>query len=763
MVKKQKLEVSKESTEKAKEAVLPKKELKIIEKTIKKSPGSENTTLIITEKPQAALKIADSLSDGKDRKYNEGGVPFYEFERNGNKFIVGCAVGHLFTLAQKKEKGVKLQIPTFDVEWVSNSEKAKAYIKKYAVLLKNLSLRSSKFIVATDYDIEGEVIGLNVVRFLAKQKDAQRMKFSSLTKDELNNAFENLSPTLNWGQAIAGESRHFVDWFYGINLSRALMRSLSKAGRFRIMSIGRVQGPALAIVVDKELQINAFKSEPYWQVFLQIQDLNNKKLEVKFPKDITKEAELLKFKHLKGKKAQAITEVKQEQINPPVPFDLTTLQTESYKFFGLTPTQSLQIAQKLYLDGIISYPRTSSQKYPEGIGYDKILKVLDKKFSFVKHAVNKKPIEGKKSDPAHPAIYPTGEFKNLEGREKDVYELIVRRFVSCFCNPAVVDEKVVEVSINDLKFYAKGFTIKEKGWMEVYRADLKETDLPTINGEVEIKEIRIEQKMTQPPKRYTESSLLKELEKRNLGTKATRAAIIQTLYDRGYIKERSIEATPLGTKLIETLKKHSPIIINEELTRGLEKEMDSIQTATKDLEKKQENILIKTKKTISDIIAEMRKKEEIIGKELAEGTDELFEQEKIDNTLNICPKCKKANLRILLNRASRRYFIACSGYPECKNTFSLPPNSLIRPSKDKEDKLELCPECQSPLLLAIRKAKRPWKFCFNPLCKSNEEWRKKKEEALRLKEQEGTNSEVKPEVKEAVKEVKPDKKVAKKK
>jgi DNA topoisomerase-1 len=697
---------------------------------IEKVKKDKDTTLIITEKPAAALKIAESLGETNYKKYSDSGVPFYEFERDGKKFIVGCAVGHLFGISQKTEKGKKAEIPTFDVEWKPNFEARKAdYSKKYYTLLKKLVQRASHFIVATDYDIEGEVIGLNIIRFIAKEKDAKRMKFSSLTKDELNQAYEQVSPHLNWGQGIAGEARHYIDWFYGINLSRALMRSLSKAGRFRIMSIGRVQGPALAIVVDKEKHIKKFKPEPYWQVFLLVQDLNKKKVEVKFPKDITKESELLKFKHLKGKKAIAETQIKEETIYPPIPFDLTTLQTESYRFFGLTPTQTLKIAQQLYLEGLISYPRTSSQKYPEAIGYNKILKTLEKRFSIVKYAINKKPTEGKKTDPAHPAIYPTGEFRKLEGRDKDVYDLIVHRFVSCFCLPAIVDEKTIIVSILDLKFYTKGVIIKEKNWINVYKADIKEQELPTINGEVEIKEIRIEQKMTQPPKRYSEASLLKELEKKSLGTKSTRASIIETLYERGYIKERSIEATPLGEKLIDTLKKYSPIIVNENLTRELEKEMDSIQTASKELEKKQEHVLEKAKTSIRHIIKEMRDKEEAIGKELAEGNEETWQQEREDNTLTQCPKCRKGNLRILYAKAYKRFFVGCSNYPECRATFSLPPNSLIRTLKDKEGKFELCQECKFPLLLAIRKEKRPWKFCFNPECKTNEEWMKKKQEA----------------------------------
>lgn len=684
---------------------------------ITKMKKTGNAILIITEKPQAAMKIAAALSDGKEKKLNDAGVPFYEFVKNGRKIIVGCAVGHLFGIGQK-EKGAA--IPNFDVEWKPNYEnKGAEFTRKYFNLLKKLSQQASEFIVATDYDIEGEVIGWNVIRFISKEKDAKRMKFSSLTKDELTESFENLQPTINWGQAIAGETRHFVDWFYGINLSRALMRALKAAGRFKILSIGRVQGPALAIIVDKELEIRNFKSTPYWQVFLQIQDIKGQKLEVKYPRDLISDKELLKFKQLKGKKGQAKTEIKEEKIAAPTPFDLTTLQTESYRFFRLSPAQTLQIAQKLYLEGLISYPRTSSQKYPESIGYQKILGKLGKKYPILKYAVNKKPTEGKKTDPAHPAIYPTGDSGKLADQERKVYELIVRRFVSCFCDAAIVDNKKVEVSVNDLLFNARGVQIKEKNWMNVYKSSLKEEEIPTINGEVDIREIRIEEKMTQPPKRYTQASLVKELESRNLGTKSTRAAIIETLYDRNYMKGTSVEASPLGIKMVETLRKYSPIILDEELTRTLEQEMEEMQLKNNNLQESEKHALEEAKKAIVKITNDMKKHEIEIGKALDEANTELREEQRKENTLNKCPKCNEGNLRILFNRGIHRYFVACDKYPECKTTFSLPPNALIKPAGEN------CPECNFPMLLAIRKAKRPWKFCFNPVCKTNEEWQKK--------------------------------------
>jgi len=684
--------------------------------------SKSQTTLIITEKPQAATKIAIALGDAK--KKNLGGVPYYEIhdKTEDKKILIGCAVGHLFTLQQSEgQKGW----PIFNIEWQPNFKvKKQDWSKKYYNALEKLCKQADDFIIACDYDIEGEVIGWNILRFICGKenkdadKKARRMKFSTLTSSELAESYKKTMPEIDFGQAYAGETRHKLDWLYGINLSRALMEAIKSAGSFRIMSIGRVQGPALHLVVEKENSIRKFKPEPFWQVFLLVQDINNKKVEVKFPKDITKKSELAIFKTLKGKQALAKTTTSEQKLQPPAPFDLTTLQTESYKFHGITPSRTLQIAQQLYLAGLISYPRTSSQKLPASIAYKEILKKLSKFSKFTKYATRSKPIEGGKSDPAHPSIYPTGEFSDLIGEEKKIYELIIKRFISCFCQDAILENKKIEVSVDSLKFIARGLQIKEKAWMNVYPAKFQEKKLPDINGRVEIKEIRIEEKQTQPPKRFTPASLVRELEKKNLGTKATRSNILETLYDRNYIRGKSIEATSLGISLIESLKKNSPIIIDEKLTREFEKQMDSIQTAKHDLEKKSLKILEEAKSSLLKIEKQFRKNEEKIGKQLLESINNIREQERKENTLQKCPKCNKGDLRILYNKASKRYFVACSAYPECKTTFSLPPNGLIK----KTDKI--CPSCGFPILMSIRKGKRPWEFCFNPQCES----RKKNED-----------------------------------
>ena len=715
--------------------------------------------LIITEKPQAALKIASALGHGKSVKKNLKSVPYYEVSRQGRKIVVACAVGHLFTLAQTRSGPSNISgTPVFDIKWVPNYFVRKSdFSKKYYDALVSLVKNASSLTVATDYDVEGEVIGLNIIRFIAGQEDASRMKFSTLTSDELNKSYEEKSQSLDWGQGIAGETRHFLDWFYGINLSRALMNAIKTTGSFRIFSIGRVQGPSLSLIVQKERLISLFEPKTYWQVFI---TLTKPKIELIHNKDIFNKSQLKAFENLKGKTGTAETKKSEQHLQPNPPFNLTTLQTESYRLFGINPGKTLQIAQSLYLNGLISYPRTSSQKLPPSIGYKEILNSLAEAYNVKNLIKNDKPVEGRKSDPAHPSIYPTGQnigSTSLSDDEKKVYELIVKRFLSLFMEDAVLENKTIKVDVyiggknvnsksqnklnnkssktdsainnsasgsggreeddglNKLTFIKKGSSVKKASWLSIYPRKIKEEELPDVNGKVTVADSRTEEKQTQPPKRYTPASLISELEKRNLGTKATRASILETLYDRGYVKGQSIEATPLGMSLIETLEKHSPIIINEQLTRVFEKEMESIQQAKKDYKAKEDKIIEKAKNTIREISDQFKRKEREIGKELLQANDELREQEREENKLNTCPLCKKGNLTIKYSKKTRRFFVACNSYPNCKKTYSLPPNGLIK----KTDKV--CDKCGFPILMRISKGKKPWFFCFNPECETNRE------------------------------------------
>ncbi len=674
---------------------------------------TDSYTLVICEKPQAAMKIAYALAEIAPVKKNISGVPYWEVNRDEKTFIIASAVGHLFGLKQKDNQNKNKEEPIFDIEWKTNE----GFSKKYVYVLKKLVTKAKDFIVACDYDVEGELIGFNVLRFICNTEKAKRMKFSTLTKHDLEDSYEKIMKNIDFGQAYAGETRHYLDWFYGINLSRALMNAIKKAGSFHIFSIGRVQGPALALIVNKEKKIQEFKAETYWNVSIIVESESREKCEVHYKKDIKDKKETEKFLELQGKTGNAKTEKNEQKLLPYPPFDLTSLQIESYKYTGLTPAQTLAIAQKLYLQGLISYPRTSSQKLPVSIGYKRILNKLSMLYpNFAKFIKRNKPIEGKKTDPAHPSIFPTGEEpEKLNVIEKKVYELIVKRFLACFAQEATIEQKKIRVNIGQYDFSNEGKQVKDKAWINIYPARIQEKILPDINGKVRCHEVKIEQKETKPPKRYSPATIINELEKRNLGTKATRAGIVETLYKRGYIFGKQIQATSLGMNVVLALEKNCSTILDEKLTRKFEKEMESIRkekTKGKIL-KKEGKILDEAKKVIIKISKQFRKQEQKIGKILAEARIQAFKEERERNFLCLCPECKEGQLRILKSKRGKR-FAACNKYPECKTTFPLPQFGLIK-VKEKNNEIEKC-ECGLPKLLLLKKGKKPWTFCMNPRC-----------------------------------------------
>jgi len=668
--------------------------------------------LIITEKPSSAQKIAQSLSDGKLQKKIENKVAYYILKHKNKNIVIACAVGHLFNLKEKGKNG--WTYPTFDIEWIPSSEiKNSEYTGKYINILKELSKKANNFTVATDYDIEGEVIGYNIIRFICKKKDAKRMKYSTLTKDELINSYEHAQKHLDWGQVEAGLTRHELDYYYGINLSRALTLSIKNStGRFKVMSSGRVQGPALAILAKRENEIKKFISKPFWQI-----ELKTKNKISAWHKDDKiwekKKADNI-IKKTKNKKAfiSKITK-KQTKQSPPTPFDLTALQIEAYKLFKITPKDTLAIAQKLYTSAYISYPRTSSNQIPPSINTKSIINKLSKQLKYEKHSkeilkTKLIPNNGKKTDAAHPPILPTGETpKKLYTRDAKIYDLIVKRFFATFAEPATRETIYIEIDVNKEVFIAKGTKTLTPGWHTYYEpyVKLEEQEMPSLKekDELKVKTIKLHSKETQPPRRFTPASIIKELESHGLGTKATRSQILENLYERSYIKEQSIEVTNLGLKTVQTLKKYSPDILDEALTRHFEEEMEQIQIG----KKKKEKILNEAKKILTKVLKDFKKNEKKIGKALSDANLETLQQESL---IGPCPVCKKGDLTIKRSKFGR--FIACSTYPDCKATFNIPKFGLIK-SANKE-----CQKCHYPMALIIRKGKRPQEVCINPKCSS---------------------------------------------
>ncbi len=685
------------------------------------------TRLVIAEKPSVAQKIASAI--GNAQKKSRAGVAYYEVDTPDGKVLVAPAVGHVFSLQEKKNKKWNLEYPVFDIEWdpIYEVEKAADYTKGYIQSIKELSKGADEFINACDYDVEGSVIGYNALVHAcnvdpmkpAGRNRVKRMHFSTVTLPDLRKAYENLEP-FDAGQTEAGVTRHVLDWYYGINLSRALTGALRAANTRGTLSVGRVQGPALKLLVDKELEIRKFIPTPFWVISALMnkgEDFEAVHIREKFEKEEEAKAA---YDRVKGQTKGTVTKIERKEYKqpPPNPFDLTSLQLEAHRHHGIAPKQTAEIGQTLYENGYISYPRTSSQQLPPAIGYRKILEKLAAQphfkdgADFLLKKASLKPNDGQKTDPAHPAIYPTGEVPgNINEREMKVYDLIVRRFLATFGEWAVRESLKVLIDIGAEPFKAEGKRTVQKNWHELYGkyAKFDEIILPGMaEGEhVPVKKINFDKKMTQPPKRFTEASIISELEKRNLGTKATRATIIDTLFKRNYIHGKQLEATDLGVKTVETLEKHSPEILDETLTRHIEEEMDDVMAGKKrgvEIEEEARGILTK-------VLSKFKKDEKEIGSELRESTFKAQEQKTMSDALGKCPVCGDGLLILRFNPKTKKRFLGCSSYPKCTNTQPLPQKGMVKPAKKD------CPDCGYPMANIWTQGKKmPWTICTNYGC-----------------------------------------------
>ncbi|HML02502.1 MAG TPA: DNA topoisomerase I [Candidatus Bathyarchaeia archaeon] len=680
----------------------------------------EKCVLIITEKPDAALHIAQALNDGrKPKKVQEGCVPYFVVQTD-KKIIIAPAIGHLYTVAQTTRGS---SYPVFDYKWVPRyvAEKKANFTRGWIDAISHLARNASEFIDACDYDIEGSLIGYSILKYACagKEKAAKRMKYSTLTEAELKKAYEKPLANLDFALIEAGLTRHEVDWLYGINLSRALTNAAKRWNRgYANLSTGRVQGPTLEFLVTREREIGCHVPTPYWSIHAKLK-VDNQIFVAEYEKKvIDRKAEAYAIQRECNGKRGAIDEINMQknQISPPIPFDLGTLQAEAYRIFSYTPRRTSDVAQRLYLDAMISYPRTSSQKLPQSIGYRRILNGLKDEPNYQKLVPRLlamkalKPREGKSEDPAHPAIYPTGNKrpKNLDSSASKIWDLIVRRFMAAFGEPALRQTIKISIKVNGHRFFTQGVQILSEGWMQFYDpyVTLRETSLPLVEkGErVDIVEAVCENKFTAPPPRYNPSSLLKKMETEGIGTKATRADIIETLHRRKYITDERIKVTDLGFSVATTLHKYCPGVVSVLLTKDLEAKMERVKSG-----EKRENVLADAIAYLKPLLEEFKEKEEAIGKALGRAVEDAGLQERI---ISDCPTCKTGKLIVLRSRKTGKRFIGCTNYfkNQCKTSVPIPQRGKVKPTGRK------CKICSWPTVIVTSQKGRPWELCVNPTC-----------------------------------------------
>jgi DNA topoisomerase-1 len=660
--------------------------------------------LIIAEKNIAANRIAQILAGSeKISQKRESGVSVYQF---GDTMTIGLR-GHV----------VEIDFVEGYNNWRSETHPPRSLIDAGVLkrptepaivkLVQKFSKKSTRVTIATDFDTEGELIGkeaFELVRAVNKDVPIDRARFSAITKEEITKAFSE-SSELDFDLAAAGEARQVVDLIWGASLTRFISLA-AKRGGANILSVGRVQSPTLAMIVDREREIEAFVPEPYWEIGLE-SEKDGESFAARHINGRFTDKSLAEAAYAGTKEPLTVTDVKEgtRTDKAPTPFDTTQFIVAAARL-GLSAANAMRIAEDLYMNGYISYPRTDNTIYPPSLNLNSILDTLEKtQFSkdvqWVKKNRRKTPTQGKKSSTDHPPIHPAGAATPEQlGENWKVYELVVRRFLATLSPDAEWTTMKISLEASTEGYAATGSRLKVPGWRSVYTySDAKDTVLPVVKpGErLPIKAVNLEEKETQPPSRFSQSKLIQVMEELGLGTKSTRHEVIQKLVSRKYIEGNPLRPTLVGRAVTESLEGHASEITRPEMTRTLEEAMEGIKVR----KQSRDSVLAESREMLHKVFDELEPNNEVIGREIMDQTDEEL-------TIGPCPVCGK-DLRIRRKGVSQ--FIGCTGYPDCTFNISLPGSMWGGAVRTKN----VCDIHHLNHVSLIAKGTRPWEIGC-PLC-----------------------------------------------
>ncbi len=661
--------------------------------------------LIVAEKNISAERIARILAGkGKVTTGKETGISTYSFD---DSVVVGLK-GHVVEVDF---------VPGYD-DWRSREHTPRSLIdaetrkvpteKKIVSTLQKLAKKAGEVVIATDFDTEGELIGkeaVDLIREVNPKVPVKRARFSAITPQEIQGAFADLKD-LDMALASAGEARQVIDLVWGASLTRFISIAARRGGK-NILSVGRVQSPTLAMIVDREKEIGAFVPEKYWTLQLTSE----------------KEGEAFTARHMAGRFAKkeeaegardrtkpplAVLDVKEgEKVDrAPAPFDTTGFLVGAGRL-GFSAANALRIAEDLYMNGYISYPRTDNTVYPKSLSLESILTILQgspfaKEVAWVRENRRKEPTRGKKVSTDHPPIHPTGPARReLLGEDRwRIYELVVRRFLATLSPDAVWKTVRCGLEAGGEPYVATGARLAVPGWRKVYTyLETEDHILPPLRpgDRLPIRDVLLEEKETQPPSRYTQSKLIQRMEELGLGTKSTRHEVIAKLLARRYVEGNPLRPTPVGTAVIDSLEDHADAITKPEMTRTLEADMQEIKVRNRT----RDFVVRESREMLHRVFDTLEAHGEEIGREIMDRADE-------ERVIGPCPSCG-APLRIRTGGQSQ--FVGCSQYPACGFNINLPSAQWGKAITTGT----CCPDHGLRHVRLIRKGARPWDIGC-PLC-----------------------------------------------
>ena len=628
----------------------------------------------------------------------------------GKEYNVVASKGHIRDLP-KSSFGIKLENGKFIPEYRISKDHADV-----AKEIKNLAKKAKTVYIATDEDREGEAIGYHIAYMLNKGKDIEkypRIVFHEITKSAIKKAIEN-PRTLNLDNVNAQQARRLLDRIVGYKLSPLLGQKIQRG-----LSAGRVQSSALKLIVDREREIKKFIPVEYWTILgifkeseANLIEFNNKKIE-KLSIGSKKDADFILDSLKNAKYIVENIETKKRKTSAPAPFMTSTLQQTASSMLGFSPRKTMQIAQKLYEGvktpmgntGVITYMRTDSLNIAKE-AQEEAIKFIQKNYGdkYVEAKVFKS--KNQNAQEAHEAIRPTqvqlspSDMKNyLTTDEFKLYSLIYNRFLASQMKSAEFEIQNIIISSQKGKFKIGGRKLVFDGFYKVYGDKDRDKLLPEfkIGEEVTLQDLKADQHFTEPPSRYSEASLIKELEKLGIGRPSTYAPTISLLQAREYVKTENKQLIPteIAFKVIEVLEVYFPNIVDASFTAKMEEVLDEIAEHKKDWQ---------------EVLREFY---EPFMKQIEEGKKKIPSQ-KIAKPLEgeFCPECGG---QLLLRKGRYGEFIACSNFPKCKYTRQMDGTEKPKP---KQTNIK-CEKCGKPMVIKTSRAGEEFLACSGyPKCKN---------------------------------------------
>ena len=720
--------------------------------------------LIITEKNNSAKKIAEILSGGEAKADATYKVPFYTWsDGEGQQMSVGLK-GHVMGVAFPEGYSNWQETDLHDL--IDAELVPEPTDKNVVKAIRKLAKDADSIVIATDYDREGELIGLEALQqvlevnpgvaadasdgedagaVLAARPPIKRARYSALTKDEIERAFSQLDE-LAYDLAYAGAARQDIDLIWGATLTRAVSLATRRFGS-NFLSVGRVQSPTLALIVERELERRAHVPKPYWEVFAKFAHPDGA-FEAHHETDkFWERAEA--DAALKGTTSPGVVKDVTSRRNtrrPPAPYNTTAFTTDASSRLGITPASAMRIAEDLYMDGFISYPRTDNTVYPRSLNTRELVQSLARipDFAAAQSLLDGElnPTRGKKETTDHPPIHPTQALypNALEGAKRRVYELVVRRFLATFAPPMITESTRADIQAGSESYFVRGSVVVDPGYAAIYTyARSADDEIPKLEQGQTLElegDPWIVDKETQPPARISQGKLIELMEERGLGTKATRADIIQKLYDRGYVYSNPPEPSETGIAMYKAFHEYVPRMATPEMTAELEHDMDQIAAG----ETTKDEVVTISREMLHSTTAALEDQREVFAKQIWAGMDE-------DKFLGPCKVCEEAGraredgspnrLRIIDLKGGKRMY-GCEGWnrddPEspdsCQVSGPLPGRGyeLWR----LEERCSVCGE--RPRLTVKGFRGRPWKLCLNDDCPTMVEMREKRAERQAARE-----------------------------